>query len=184
MISPTRQAVSAEPDLNRCEGPVRKHLEIEQDLPFQYRNWRIERISWIIIALIIVAACFGAFGHHTLVRVKGQTPSGQLSIEYDRFARYESNTEISIFVETNDASQKLFRLWMDDGYFNALRVVDIMPLPVRGEASEGRRAFVFQVDGGRFTARLLVQFQSIGIITGIISGNDGEQISLKHMVWP
>ncbi|MEP7151377.1 MAG: hypothetical protein ABI856_06680, partial [Nitrospira sp.] len=68
-----------------------KKIQIEQDLPFQYRQWRLERIGQVLLACCIVAALLGLFGHNPLSTTTGQTSDGRLSIHYDRFARIESN---------------------------------------------------------------------------------------------
>jgi hypothetical protein len=43
---------------------VQRHgdLEIQEDLPFQRREWLVERVAWGVMALLIVAALLGLFG--------------------------------------------------------------------------------------------------------------------------
>ena len=99
-------------------------LQIEQDLPFQYRQWRVERAGWAIIGLIILAAFAGVFGHHPFARATAQTPDGALVVEYDRFARYESDTEMNVSVTLNADSGTRFRFWMDDDYLEKLKAAE------------------------------------------------------------
>ena len=61
-------------------------MDIEQDLSFQHREWRRERIGWVVIGLILLAGLLGLFGHHPFARATSQTAKGQLTVEYDRFA--------------------------------------------------------------------------------------------------
>lgn len=37
-------------------------LEISQDLEFQKRSWTIQRVGWVVIALLILAGLLGVFG--------------------------------------------------------------------------------------------------------------------------
>jgi hypothetical protein len=123
------------------------------------------------------------FGHHPLARSKVETPDQKLVIEYDRFARSESNAEIKVSV-VGIEDKGVFFLWLDEEYVDAFNVVDVVPVPLRGESRQGSRAFVFQTQGSRFTIKLLVQFQSFGLVTGGISGNDGNRVFLYHLIWP
>ena len=73
---------------------------------------------------------------------------------------------------------------MDQEYLDAFKVTVVSPLPVRGEARDGGRAFVFQTDGSRFTAILSGQFQAIGMVHGRVKVDEGESLAVAHFVWP
>lgn len=163
---------------------MRNDFQVEQDLRFQYREWRGERIGWVIIALLIGAALGGFFGHHPLARVTGQSSDGRLSVLYDRYARYEANAELIVTLEPDADGAQIVRLWFDPHYLDSLKVLAVSPVPLRGEAREGGRAFVFQTDGGRFTATLSVQFDTIGLVHGSVWADEGKSLSVTHMVWP
>jgi hypothetical protein len=62
-------------------------MEIETDLEFQRRVWRVPRVGWLIIGAAVVAALLGLFGTGPLSRAS--TDGGGLTVEYDRFARRE-----------------------------------------------------------------------------------------------
>jgi uncharacterized membrane protein YcaP (DUF421 family) len=40
-------------------------LEIEQDLTFQQRQWHVQRVAWVSVTLLLVAALWGVLGNHT-----------------------------------------------------------------------------------------------------------------------
>jgi hypothetical protein len=161
-----------------------KNIDIEQDLPFQYRQWRLERVGQAVIACWIMAALFGLFGHSPVSTVTGQAADGRLSIDYERFARIESNSDLLVTLEPGESRAAVVRLWLDQEYLNAFKVTAVSPVPVRGEAGDGGRAFVFQTDGHRFTAVLSGQFQAIGMVHGRVRVDGGEPLALTHFVWP
>ncbi len=161
-----------------------KKIDIEQDLAFQYRQWRLERIGQVLIACCIMAALLGLFGHSPLSTATGRTADGRLSIHYDRFARIESNSDLFVTLEPGESKEAVVRLWMDQEYLDAFQVTVVSPVPVRGEARDGGRAFVFQTDGTRFTAILSGQFQAIGMVHGNVKVDDGESLAVTHFVWP
>src|SRR5215204_3554855 len=97
-------------------------LELDQDLAFQHRQWRFERIGWAVMGLVIIASLAGLFGHSPFARAQVQTADHKLTVEYDRFARYESDAEIKVLVEIDGGEERVFRLWIDDEYLDTLKV--------------------------------------------------------------
>ena len=163
---------------------MRNDLEVDQDLHFQSREWRAERIGWLIIASLLLAAAFGVFGGHPLAKVTVQTSDGRLSIQYDRYTRYQTNVEFLVTLVPDQDGSGLASLWFDPEYLDNLKVLAVSPMPVRGEAREGGRAFVFQTDGSRFTASLSVQFETMGWVRGSVWTDQGKPLALSHLVWP
>ena len=161
-----------------------KHFEIEQDLAFQEREWRWERISWLVIALILIAALMGLFGHHPFARITSQTLNGQVVIDYERYGRYDSSAQIVIKSTPAYAHNNMVHVWLDAEYLDAINVISASPWPLRGEAREGERAFVFHTDGRPFSVTLSIQFHSIGLVRGRVRVDEQEPLSLTHMVWP
>ncbi len=162
---------------------MRHDLELDQDLAFQHRQWRVERICWLIIALLLVAALMGLFGRQPLARVSDHTSDRRLSIHYDRYVRSENNVEFLLTVEPQDGAG-IVRLWFDPEYLDAVKIVAVSPVPLRGEARDGGRALVFHTDGSRFTASLSVQFESAGFLHGRMWVDEGPPLTLSHLVWP
>lgn len=68
-------------------------LELEDDMRFQHRLWRIERLGWLLMALLVVAAAAG-LGPGPLART--QASGERLLVEYDRVARLDTATEIDL----------------------------------------------------------------------------------------
>ena len=162
---------------------MRNDLQVDQDLAFQHRQWRVERIGWVIIASLIVAALMGLFGHQPLATVTDHTSDGRLSIQYDRYARYETNGQFLVTLQPQGGAE-VVRLWFDPQYLDALKILAVSPVPVRGEAGEGGRAFVFRTDGSRFTASVSFQFERAGFLHGSVWLDQGTPLTLSHLVWP
>jgi hypothetical protein len=165
-------------------GILGKQFEIQQDLPFQYRHWRRERIGWVALACIVAAGLLGIFGHHPLARTTNQTANRTMAIQYDRFARYESSAEIVVEVKPEKQGDGIIRLWFDTGYLDSIKVLSISPLPLRGETRDGGRDLIVQTDGTPLTIRLCFEFQEIGLVRGRVRVNEGEVLPVTHFVWP
>jgi len=71
-------------------------LEIVQDMTFQRRAWVVQRIAWVVMLLIVVAAVLGLFATGPLSGTTAKTDDGVLTIEYGRFARHDAQTDLLI----------------------------------------------------------------------------------------
>jgi len=161
-----------------------KNIHIERDLPFQYRQWRLERIGQVLIGCCILAALLGLFGHHPLASVTQRTADGGFSIHYDRFARVESTSAVRLTLHPRKSGNGVVRVWLDQEYLDALQLTSISPVPLRAEAHEGGRTFVLQTDGSRFTVTLSIQFQAVGTVHGSVKVDDDEALAVTQFVWP
>lgn len=159
-------------------------LEIQDALPFQHRHWRLQRVGWWVIACILAAGLLGLFGHHPLSRTTAQTQDGTLLVTYDRFGRATSDAEVILTVTPTEQEEGTFRVWFDSDYLDAVRVISVSPLPLRGEARQRGRDFIIQTDGGPSTVLLSVQFHTFGIIRGRVRINGGDAVPITHVVWP
>ncbi|KAA6465111.1 hypothetical protein DYQ86_03930 [Acidobacteria bacterium AB60] len=66
---------------------VADEVAVGEDLDFQRKWWRFEKIIWPILVLIIVADVVGLFGRGWLAKAKAATPDNALSLDYERIER-------------------------------------------------------------------------------------------------
>ncbi len=60
-------------------SPPPRTLDVEEDMAFQRRNWRAERIGWAAMVAIVIAAVLGLFASGPLSWATAQTPTGPSS---------------------------------------------------------------------------------------------------------
>jgi hypothetical protein len=78
---------------------IEKHgrLEIDENFQHHVRNWRIKRVGWAVMALLIAAALAGLLGPGPYSETSAEGPSG-LHIEYQRIARYHAPAHFNLKV--------------------------------------------------------------------------------------
>ena len=101
-------------------------LQIDQNLEFQRREWRVQRLGWWALAAFIAAAILGVFGGGgPLGRARAATPDTALSVEYERFLRVGAATRLTIHVARGGpADLRISRAW-----FDRMRLQRITPEP-------------------------------------------------------
>jgi hypothetical protein len=169
------------PPLKREETP-----ELNQDLPFQHRTWRIQRIGWGVIALVLLCAVFGLFGHGPLSRTTAHDPSLPLSLEYDRFGRYQSALTLRLHVHERHADQDTVRIWFSQDYLDKIEIQQIVPKPEGAETSPTGVIYTFRLaqPGRRSDIIVSLQMQAIGFVPGRIGFDESQALIFWQWIYP
>ena len=88
-------------------------LQIEEDRAHQRREWRIERVGWVLMAGLLLAGLLGLLGDGPLSRATAGS-AGALSVEYDRLQRAAAPYEYRFEVDPSLAREGQLRLRFDD----------------------------------------------------------------------
>jgi hypothetical protein len=168
-------------DITQIEALSRREaqLQIEEDLAFQQRDWRVQRVGWIGLALLITAALLGLFGtgplSDSIIRGDG------LELRYERFGRFDRLTRLRF--ELIGETQETTRLSIGRPYLDAVQIEQITPVPARVEARPDRLVYEFPRHGP--TAIIFyVKPDNIGIITGQAQVNKAAPLSFKQFIYP
>jgi hypothetical protein len=170
------------PDIQRIDGS----LELEQDLAFQRRQWRIQRIAWVILLLIGLAALAGLLGDGPLSKATASHPSGAISVEYQRFEHRSAESQFRLLVDKSRVKDGQVRVWIDGDYLARLQVTSVTPTPLHVLQQDGRHVYVFASDGsGPLHVTLFHEHQEWGKATFRIGLADGpESVEIAQFVYP
>jgi hypothetical protein len=121
-------------------------LEIDADLGFQKRLWKIERIGQAFILFIVLVALSGGLGglgpaNSAIVKAPGN--SGW--VEYDRFLRFETLTILRICFKINAAHQEKIRVTLNQDYLRRFRCQQVIPAPESVQIEEPSVVFTFPI---------------------------------------
>lgn len=159
-------------------------LEIDQDLDFQKKEWRVERIGWVIMGLILLAGLFGLFGQGPLSAVTaGNNP---LEVTYGRFERLLSPVAVEIQALPADPGAQDLRVMVDRDWLSNYQVSRISPEPDSIELTPDTQIFVFKVNqaGQPLQITFDLQPQKIGMHRGQIGLENGPEVQLNQFVYP
>jgi hypothetical protein len=163
-----------------------RDLEIDQDLAFERRSQRVERIgTWIMVG-ILVAAALGVLGSGPLSHASVR--AGEASLDYQRFSRYQSSETLTLHVPPAATPTPEVRVWVDRAYLEGSRLESVLPLPVRVEGAADRLVFVLAVaePGRPLTVRFALQPERLGPVRGAIGveGAGGPALTFRQVVFP
>jgi hypothetical protein len=172
----------------RKSAPSARELgrEAGEDLGFQVRSWRVQRIGWLVAIAVVGAALLGGFGHGPLAQATLTSPDGRLAFDYQRLARHGDPTSFAVRVAglASDATTTL--LWLDSAYLDGLQVEAIVPEPARVIQADGRTGFEFELGsaGSGLAVSFHVQHEAVFLRQGSIQLDGGPPLSFSQFVYP
>ena len=121
-------------------------LQIAEDLEFQRKEWRFERIGWALMALVLLAALLGLLGPGPLSNATAGEEGGALWAKYQRFAHRSALTRLEVYAGPNTAQEGQLRLWVSRETIGVNEVRGIQPEPEQVSAAGDRFVYTFAVD--------------------------------------
>lgn len=157
-------------------------LEIGQDLNWQRRSWFVNRVGWIVIFLFLVVAAMGVFGGDGPFREAHAGEQG--SLEYDRFTRLGSPTELNVRPTAASLDQGKVVVGISSDYLADFNVDTITPDPdsVRTQAGEVIYTFLAGQPIGQIAFSL--EPRESGIQKAAVRVGTTEPVEFTQVVYP
>lgn len=130
-------------------------LEIDQDLRYQVHEWRVERVGWVLLGLLLVLASLGTFGGGVLSRASAE--EGAVRVEYERFTRAQSRTTIQLLAPMQQ--QKPMPVELRWAPRTPVRIETIVPEPERSEVTADGAVYYFTVAPDTDTGRITFEYR-------------------------
>ena len=160
-------------------------LEIREDLEYQRRAWRLQRIGWIAIGGVLFGALLGLFGNGPLSRSVAADPQHRIVVEYDRIARYETSFRLIIHLDALPESPQTARLWIDPDYARSIRIEQMIPVADPAAPGADGATYAFHVSG-RQPAIITITgtMQDVGWVLGRVGTGPSDAIAFRQFVFP
>lgn len=110
----------------------------------QARLWRLQRLGWAAMALVVVLALAGGFGDGWLAAATVADETMAVRLGYQRIVRAERTTRLELAAALPATATRL-DVWIDRGYLAAVDGLEAMPAPARTAAAGDGVRFSFDV---------------------------------------
>lgn len=163
---------------------VHPKLEVSEDLRFQHRWWRVERIGWTVMALVLLASLAGALGDGPLSRAATRSASGTFEISFDRVGRRMSPQNLALHIQLGNKPQTV-TLSISRSFLAHVELREIFPEPVTVSADASRRLYEFSPAPGAAQIWITVEFEpnEAGLLRGTFTVGD-ESVAISQLVLP
>lgn len=161
-------------------------LEIGQDLDFQRKEWRLQRIGWVVMALLILASLLGLTGSGLLARATAGDAGSPLQLEYSRFDRLDAPTTLDLEIAGEAVTGERVELRVDRAYLQDVQVEQVVPEPEEVRSAGDRLTYVFGVDepGQPLMITFDLRHTTFGTKSGQVGLGDESVLNFGQFVFP
>jgi len=156
---------------------VKHNLQLDENLNQHRKGWAIQKIGWAVLYTGLVLALLGVFGTGP-VSYKTKSENGN-SVKYERFMRYESETEMTFEIKGVKDS---ITLVVPQRYMEYIDVLSITPLPIGNKTIDGETTYYFPGQG-RASIHCNLMAKKTGNITATMIVNN-IPITIDHLIYP
>jgi hypothetical protein len=161
-------------------------LEIEEDPKLQRRTWVVQRVSWVAMGVIVVAALAGLFAVGPLASREARDPGGLLRAEYHRFERHLTPTHLRLHLSPEATSAESVTVLLGREFVDSFRILRITPEPIEmGSAREGAM-LRFRVAAAQqpMSIRIDLEPARMGSISGALALAGRAPAQISQFVYP
>jgi hypothetical protein len=149
-------------------------------------GWVVDRIGWLAMLVVILAAIGGLFGNGLFGARTTSTSDRGMRVTYDRFGRYGADSKLLFQMSREALDAGEWRLSIERAYLESMAIDDIVPEPDSVEARPGALVYIFVADE---PSDLLVTFDMTGNSVGPVHGAahldvSGEPASFDQFFFP
>ena len=137
-------------------------IAVGEDLSFQQTWWKVERVVWALFALILIADVSGLLGRGPLSKAQAQTPDGSLRVKYEKVARANTPSIMTILPGDAAVHDGNFRLFVSDSVVKELGAQRVVPQPASSSLGNGGVTYTFPASTLPITVQIALQPSFVG----------------------
>lgn len=159
-------------------------LTLDEDMAFQHKTWRVQRIAWVVMAGLVAAGLLGLFSRGPLSSDEARNAKGDLTVKFDFFERYEGASGFEIRgVAGPDETTITLRLGA--AFLDAYTVRGIAPPPVSSTAAAGNWDAAFNVaPGAAFAIHIDARARTAGLVAIAVGATGRDQVTFRQFIYP
>jgi hypothetical protein len=160
-------------------NPGAMALIADEDVRFEHRWHRVQRVGRAILVVCLVAAVLGIFGTGPLASATARAPGGSFSVDYDRFLRTTQSTDLEISAQATHGPATVA---VAQSYLDTTGITGVSPQP-DSETARGDRVVLTWQGSLPDDIELQVAPQTIGVHRATI-WVAGTPVRFRQVTWP
>lgn len=161
-------------------------LEIDEDPAYHRREYRVQLVGRVVMALLLLASGLGLLGPGLASRATVRTPGGDVVVSYDRTARSGARTRLVVEAAPSLVTGGTLEVRLSRSLLTRMHLDEITPAP-QEQRGDGRAVrYVFAIDPAR--TALAVRFDltpvSSGWVRGTVRVGDARRARISQFVYP
>jgi hypothetical protein len=136
---------SLESEVKDSVARINDEVAVGEDLQFQERWWRFERVVWIFFALILLCTFLGLFGRGPLASAK--LSNDKMEVRFDRIGRTGTPSLMEVTFTPAAIHDGKVRLYVSETVVRELGAQRIIPSPAETTIGNGGLTYTFPASG-------------------------------------
>jgi hypothetical protein len=158
----------------------KRTLEIDEDLEFQRKEWKVQRIGIALLSLFVLGALLGLTGVGGLLSTgEAGDLDSPVHVEYERIVRRGARARLTVQLRNNAAGDVQF--WIATPYFQDVTIEAIAPQPSLTSVERERHVYTIHAGSPEITVILEVQHNTIGRVHGEVGLIGGPSVHFTQL---
>lgn len=156
---------------------IKSSLQLKDDIDLHLRGWIVQRIGWVLLLLLLIAASLGVFGTGWLSA--GHVAGKNGTVSFERIARFETPMKLVFQIEKAEGD---IEIRMPRSYLGSVEIDKIVPEPATQKAADGSTIYTFDA-GAESTITFYLMPESTGSIRTELT-IDNSVLPIAHFIFP
>lgn len=160
----------------------RRH-PVEEDIALQRRIWRIERIGWYVLLVVVVLTLCGLFSHGLLSSAVASSKTKDVVVEYERYHR--SGAVNTMVIHTRGKPREVHTVVIGKSMMEGFSIDSIQPQPKSSSGNEQGLRLTMEGDAhGESSLYLGWTSNGLGLYHSKIAVEGGGEVSITQFIYP
>lgn len=161
-----------------------RHYPVQENMRWQRIEWRIQRVGYVLLVAMVISGACGLFSKGFLSDRDIVSSNGELRVEYERFARQQS--DMAMTIRLHPLRDSLYRITISGNGVDNFQLQSIQPQPLRAESRDRSLTLWYQTQSLNHGASVWLggQPHSPGKYTFAVSDSQGAQVRFTQWVYP
>ncbi|WP_027613501.1 hypothetical protein [Pseudomonas sp. URIL14HWK12:I6] len=165
------------PELRSRSYPIR------EDMAYQLKVWRFERVGWYVLVLVVVLALVGLFSRGLISSREVRSDVGKIRVEYEMFHRNGSTNSMKVSV--NATPDTAVELELAGQLLEGFSIETLQPEPLRSRSSSQGIRLWLQTDlDGQAKLYITLRGDGLGFYRSQIFSPGTNGIKLVQFIFP
>lgn len=160
-----------------------RNYPIREDMTYQLKVWRFERVGWYVLVLLVVLGLAGLFSRGMISSRDVLTDDGKMRVEYEMFHRNGSTNAMKISVKATPDSA--VELELAGQLLEGFSIESLQPEPLRSRSSSQGIRLWLQTDlNGQATLYFTLRGDGLGRFRSQIALPGTHGVNLDQFIFP
>jgi hypothetical protein len=132
-------------------------IAVGEDLEFQRKWWRFERVIWLFFLFILLCDVLGLFGRGWLSKATLSTPDAALTVDYERIARAGTPSIMTLHFGPQAIHDGVIHLYVSDSLVKPLGAQRISPQPAVSSVGNDGITYTFSATRAPATVQIALE---------------------------